>query len=236
MRVIAVKAYEVLEQIRARLEDDAKLKSKALYTIIYIQGLTALRRGENENCILCRGESSCIIPISPSAVHTHPEGSRLAIKHFTEYLERFPDDARARWLMNVAHMTLGEHSDRVDPRFLISLDHFRKNEFDIGRFRDIGHKIGVNAFNQSGGSIMDDFDRDGLLDLATSTFDPMGSMNIYRDNASGSFDKMTSEAAVSGQYGGLNCVQTDYNNDGFLDIFIIRGAWLTIPMRPSLTA
>ena len=32
----------------------------------------------------------------------------------------------------------------------------------------------------------------------------------------------------------MNCVQTDYNNDGRLDIFIVRGAWLNQPMPPSL--
>ena len=49
-----------------------------------------------------------------------PTGSRLAIKHFTEYLEQFPDDLEVRWLLNLAHMTLGEYPDKVDPRFLIS--------------------------------------------------------------------------------------------------------------------
>ena len=75
----------------------------------------------------------------------------LAIRHFTEYLERFPDDLEIRWLLNVAHMTLGEHPQKVDPRFLISLDHFLKSEFDIGKFRDIGQAVGVNRFNQAGG-------------------------------------------------------------------------------------
>lgn len=28
-----------------------------------------------------------------------------------------------------------------------------------------------------------------------------------------------------GYVGGLNAVQTDYNNDGFADIFIMRGGW-----------
>ena len=74
-----------------------------------------MRRGENENCIECRGESSCILPISPAAVHTNPTGSRLAIQHFTEYLRQFPDDLEVRWLLNLAHMTLGEHPGKVDP-------------------------------------------------------------------------------------------------------------------------
>ena len=74
--------------------------------------MTALRRGETDNCIMCRGEKSCILPFAPAAVHTNPTGSRLAIRHFTEYLEQFPDDLEVRWLLNLAHMTLGEYPDK----------------------------------------------------------------------------------------------------------------------------
>ena len=45
-----------------------------LYSVIYFQGVSAMRLGENENCILCRGESSCIVPFHPAAVHTKPDG------------------------------------------------------------------------------------------------------------------------------------------------------------------
>ena len=68
------------------------LRRDGLYTVIFLQGVTALRRGETDNCVMCRGESSCILPISQAAVHTNPAGSRQAIGHFTEYLEEFPDD------------------------------------------------------------------------------------------------------------------------------------------------
>ena len=122
---------------------------------------------------MCRGESSCIIPISSAAVHTNPEGSRLAIHHFMEYLNRFPDDLEVRWLLNIAHMTLGEYPHKVDARFLLPLDdYFRKTEFDTGKFRDIGHVVGVNQLTQAGGSIMEDFDNDGLLDIVITSFDP----------------------------------------------------------------
>ena len=52
---------------------------------------------------MCRGECSCILPIVPAAVHTNRTGSRLAIQHFTEYLQQFPKDLEVRWLLNVAH-------------------------------------------------------------------------------------------------------------------------------------
>ena len=131
-------------------------------------------------------------------------------------------------------MTLGEHPDKVDPRFRLSLDRFCNSEFDIGKFRDIGHLVGVNRFNQAGGAIMDDFDNDGLLDLVVTCCDPTEPMAFYRNKGDGTFEDRTEAAGLTGQLGGLYCVQTDYNNDGHMDIFIPRGAWLPYPMRPSL--
>lgn len=230
-----LQAGRILEQVRSQVVASKEPSVQAgLYSIIYLQGVSALRRGENENCIMCRGESSCILPISPAATHINPEGSRLAVGFFTEYLQQFPDDLEVRWLLNLAHMTLGEHPQKVDPKYLISLDHFKTTEFDIGKFRDIGHKVGVNRFNQAGGAIMEDFDNDGCLDIAVTTYDPTGPMAFFHNSGKGTFEDRTATAGLSGQLGGLNCMQTDYNNDGYMDIFITRGAWLTVPMRPSL--
>ena len=57
----------------ARRERPA-LAQSALGTMIYLQGVTALRRGENENCLMCQGDSACLLPIAASAVHTKPAG------------------------------------------------------------------------------------------------------------------------------------------------------------------
>jgi ASPIC and UnbV/FG-GAP-like repeat len=228
------KAYEMLELTRRWLEKKPRIVHEMLYTVIYLQGITALRRGETENCVMCRGESSCILPISTAAVHTIPTGSRLAIRHFTEYLERFSNDLEVRWLLNVAYMTLGEHPAKVAPKYVLSLDHYLKNEFDIGKFRDIGQLAGVNRFNMAGGGVMEDFDNDGRLDLAVTTFNPVEHMAYYRNSGDGTFEERTESAGLIPQLGGKNLVQTDYNNDGRMDIFISRGAWLDHPIRQSL--
>ncbi len=228
------RAYAILEQLRDRLKQHDELAEVWLYTVIYFQGICGLRRGEDENCILCRGASSCILPIAPAAVHTYPAGSRLAIKHFSEYLERFPDDLEVRWLLNLATMTLGEHPAGVDSRFLVSLERFLTNEFSIGKFRDIGHLVGIHRLNQAGGAIMEDFDNDGLLDIVVTSMDPTMAMAFYRNKGDGTFEDRTEAAGLSKQFGGLNCVQGDYNNDGHMDIFVPRGAWLKHPMRSSL--
>jgi hypothetical protein len=230
----AAKAYDILTEARSIAESDYRASEEWLYTMIFLQGLTSLRRGEDENCVMCRGESSCILPISLAARHTNPKGSQLAIRHFTEYLEQFPDDLSIHWLLNLAHMTLGEYPDGVDPRYLVRLDKYINSEFDIGRFRDVGHQVGIERLNWAGGAIMDDFDNDGLLDIVLTSSDPAVPMAFYRNKGDGTFEDRTQAAGLSGQFGGLNCVQADYNNDGHLDIFVCRGAWVPFPMRPSL--
>ena len=114
----------------------------------------------------------------------------------------------------------------MDPRYLLDLDGFFHSGVDIGKFRDVGHLLGINRFNQAGGGIMDDFDGDGLLDIVVTTMDPAGSMAIYHNKGDGTFEDRSEAAGVTDQLGGLVCYQTDYNNDGRLDVFIPRGAWL----------
>lgn len=184
-------AYETLAELRSTLAKEPVLAQRWMYSVIYFQGVTALRRGENDNCVMCRGETSCILPISLEAVHKDPTGSRLAISHFSEYLDRFPDDLEVRWLLNLAHMTLGEHPGGVEPRYLISMDCLRHSEQDIGAFRDVGHLVGVNRFNLSGGAIMDDFDNDGLLDIAVTSMDPAQAMALYHNSGDGRFSEVT---------------------------------------------
>ncbi len=229
-------AYSTLTEARRVCMSSPDQGAKLLFTIIYLQGVAALRMGENENCIMCRGESSCILPIANSAIHKQEKGSRLAIKHFTEYLIKFPEDIEVRWLLNLAHMTLGEFPDKVDKRFVLSLDKFNDDKHSIGKFIDVGSRLGINRFNQAGGAILDDFDNDQLLDVVTTSFDPRAPMAVYKNLGTGKFENVTQTARVEDQLGGLNCVQTDYNNDGLLDIFVIRGAWYYdhMSVRPSL--
>lgn len=224
--------YETLLQARDYLTANPQLEEEFLYTVIFLQGVASLRRGENENCIECRGEGACLFPISASAVHLKKDGSRLAIKHFTEYLEQFPDDLGVKWLLNLAYMTLGEHPQQVPEQYRLSFDRYG-HDADIGKFKDIGHLLGVNRFNQAGGVVMDDFDGDGLLDLVMTTFDPLEKMLFFRNKGDGTFEERNN-IADGKQYGGLNLVHGDYNNDGYLDIYIPRGAWLSRGIRPSL--
>ena len=75
---------------------------------------------------------------------------------------------------------------------------------------------------------MDDFDNDGFLDIITSTYDWHDPMPIlyYHNNGDGTFSEWSAKAKLTKQPGGFNLVQADYNNDGLLDLLVLRGAWL----------
>jgi hypothetical protein len=58
-------------------------------------------------------------------------------------------------------------------------------------------------------------------------------MHYFHNNGDGSFSDHTAQSGLSSQLGGLNMVQADYNNDGCIDILVLRGAW-EFPQRKSL--
>ncbi len=197
-------------------------------------GIVDFRKGEIENCLECLGPSSCIFPLEPDAVHRQQAGSRAAIKEFTAYLSWSPGDLRIRWLLNVAYMTLGEYPDKVPSQFLIPLDGFR-SKLDVGRFRNVAPLVGlgVRGPNLAGGSIFDDLDGDGLIDLLTTAIDADLGASLFINHGDGTFEDRTASSGLGQQVCVLNVARGDYDNDGYLDLLLMRGAWEK-PARLSL--
>lgn len=183
-----------------------------------------LRLGENQNCVHCQNAESCILPIRGAGVHTKRKGSENAIQTLTWLLKTNPKHATGRWLLNLAHMTLGTHPDGVDPRFLIPPERFQSVE-TFPRLVNIAPELGIDAFDLCGGSITDDFTGDGLLDIVATSWDTSVSMHFFKNTGDGTFSDISKEAGLTGLFGGLNLNQADIDNDGDLDILVLRGAW-----------
>jgi hypothetical protein len=188
-------------------------------------GLCHMRLAEQQNCVAHHTSFSCLLPISKEGVHDVQEGSRAAIRFFTQALKQNPQDLEAIWLLNIAHMTLGEYPDKVPPQWLVPPKVF-DSEYDIKRFKDVAPATGLAAFGRAGGAIMEDFDNDGFLDIVCSSWGLRDQLQFFRNNGNGTFTERTKEAGLTGIVGGLNIVQADYNNDGYRDILVLRGAWL----------
>ena len=189
------------------------------------KGLAFLRLGEQENCLAMHNADSCLFPLKPSAYHLLPRGSRGAISIFMQHLADYPGDLGTQWLLNLAHMTLGEYPAKVDPKFLIPAERFA-SEAPMPRFIDVSEGLGLNSNDLAGGCIIDDFDNDGFYDVVISAWDAKGQLRYYHNKGDGTFVERTSEAGLVGEVGALNIQQTDFNNDGLLDIWMMRGGWL----------
>lgn len=189
-------------------------------------GINALRRGERDNCIGCVGPSSCIFPIAREAIHTRPEGSREAVGWFTRYLEEWPGDLRVRWLLNVAAMTLGDYPEKVLPRYRIPIAR-SLSKGEPGRFENIAIRVGLIARGPdlAGGCIFDDFTGDGRPDLLTTSFDVVHGASLHVNDGKGGFEDHSHQAGLDEQVYALNVTRADYDNDGRLDILLLRGAW-----------
>jgi tetratricopeptide (TPR) repeat protein len=208
-----------------------ELAATALFGLAAL-GVTHMRRGEVENCALNHNAEMCIFPLSAAARHTAKSGSERAVDYFMRYLERDPKSMEIRWLLNVVHMTLGTYPDKVPKQYLIPMSGIASGD-DVGRFADVAPALGIDTAGNAGGAIVDDFDGDGFLDVVVSGVNPCEPMRMYRNNGDGTFADVSARTRLAEQTGGINCVQADYNNDGRLDIYVMRGGW-EFPMRNSL--
>ena len=171
-------------------------------------------------------------PLHPNQSFKKTEESKQAIKYFQQYLEQQPDDLEVRWLLNLAYVTLGEYPSGVPAAYLIPEKDFESKQ-NVDRFLDVAPAAGLNIFRSAGGLIVDDFDNDGLLDVVVSSQDMCDPIHLFHNNGDGTFTDRTKEIGLLNELGGLNIVEGDYNNDGCMDILILRGGW-EFPQRMSL--
>ena len=222
----------------------------------YRLGVAYLRLAETQNCALHPNAEACILPLRGRGIHSQQTPSRQAIAAFTEVLENteeplsgglaadastrnwnvgapsrpaLNDASRqylaARWLLNIAYMTVDGYPDEIPEPYRLPPETFQSAE-TMPRFANVAPALGLDTFDLCGGAIADDFDNDGYLDIVVSTWDTRGQLRLFRNNQDGSFTERTAEAGLLGFYGGLNIIQADYDNDGNLDLLVLRGAWL----------
>ena len=192
--------------------------------LLMLQATTLMRWGEEQNCVLGHNRDSCLLPIKGQGVHTRREGSTRAIGVLERVLKLDPSNLRARWLLNIAHMTLGSYPDGVAPRFLIPPSAFAAAH-PLPAFENVAGAVGLDIYGVSGGALLEDLDEDGRLDVMVTAIGFGDQMRVFR-NVDGRFADATAASGLTGVTGGLNMVTADYDNDGLLDVLVLRGAWM----------
>ena len=93
-----------------------------------------------------------------------------------------------------------------------------------GFFTDIAPDIGMDSlvYNGSRGCSFGDFDNDGWLDLMISIGQSYADAVFWHNNGDGTFTYVTEDIGMNVAMGSPRSVKFfDYDNDGFLDIFVL---------------
>ena len=245
-----IQGHGTLSQLHAFVGDmdEAIAQAKAAYDIAVASvpeevpnlaetvGALYLHKAEMENGVY--RDSGTIDLFPPADAHdatdhfAKEDDSRQAIAYLTKYVEATPGDYEGKWLLNLAYRTVGEYPAKVPAAYLIPESAFASKE-NPGRFPDVAKAAGLNVFSEAGGVLVEDFENNGRLDVVTSSMDVCEPMHYFHNNGDGSFTDRSVQAGLADQLGGLNLVAGDYNNDGCVDILVLRGGW-EFPVRRSL--
>jgi tetratricopeptide (TPR) repeat protein len=214
------KAIDIFQDLQTKTKGNIDQRQ----SILKDMAITYLRLGERINCIHMHNAESCIFPISKGGVHRDKTASEKAIEIYKELLLDNPGDLESKWLLNIAYMTTGGYPQQVPPQFLLKVTNDDSMN-TVKPFVDVAANIGLNYKCQAGGSIVDDFNNDNYPDIVLSSWSLNEPMRFYRNNGDGTFSDLSDSSWLGYLTGGLNMMQTDYNNDGFKDIFVLRGGW-----------
>jgi hypothetical protein len=105
-----------------------------------------------------------------------------------------------------------------------------------GTFTDVTQASGVGSTKNNRGVIWGDYDNDGYLDLYvvnSGSFKNNEANMLYRNRGDGTFENVTAKAGVWANVNGRGdgAAWGDFNNDGFLDLYLTNGWGQPIPMR-----
>jgi hypothetical protein len=92
-----------------------------------------------------------------------------------------------------------------------------------GVFTQIADEVVVNDGADSRGCAWGDYDNDGFLDLFVTTIGGTGNL-LYHNNGDGTFTRIRDTIVARDIADSFACSWADYDNDGFLDLFVANGS------------
>ena len=178
-------ALEIITLLYQKVTSFQSLSEQSL-DFYKLSAIAWLRIGEQQNCIINHSAESCVFPIRGGGIHTLKEGSTNAINLYSQILEKFPNDLESKWLINIAYMTLGMYPDQVPANHLLSPKQI-ESDYNLPEFQNIAMNLGLDINSLAGGSIVDDFDNDGFLDLVMSSWGMNDQIRFFKSNGNGTF-------------------------------------------------
>jgi len=179
-------------------------------TLKYYQllGTAYMQLAEEENCVQHSGDFACVMPMTADAIHEKTVGSEKAVLIFEKILTAFPREYGVQWLLNIAYMTLGQYPTNVPSQWLIELGNKApiKDKNKLPNFNNLAKQHKIDQLGHAGSCAMEDFDKDGYLDIIASSYYLDEQLTYFRNKGGKGFEN---------------------NNDGYADLYITRGGWLS---------
>ena len=152
-----------------------------------------------------------------------------AVTNFKASLRLKPRDPETLWNLWTAYSKLGGYPPELPEEFKIvrrgevtSPLHNRKLITD-NQFTNVAPDLKMDKVDGGRGSAWGDYDNDGDEDIvAVGTYQPHA---LYRNNGDGTFTDVAKQAGIADPRGGWGSLFADYDNDGYLDLYITRGGW-----------
>ncbi len=207
------------ERFREHLEkhpDDAptrvKLGKTYLKMGVYEQAVRELERAAEDPSF--RGEA-----MHESTVANYRAGRYLqAVHNGVSSLGSDPSNPSTQWWLWLAAQKLGGYPPEVPES--------QRMEVRAGRhkprveFEDVAARMGLNKTSAGRGTAIFDMNGDGYLDVIISS--AHGGVNVYRNNADGTFTDVTVGSGLDDCVNSFALAVGDYNNDGLDDLYVTR--------------
>ena len=163
-----------------------------------------------------------------------------AVTNFKESLRLKPRDPETLWNLWTAYSKLGGYPEELPEEFRIvvsgngrqkrgkdgdpNLPVFQpSNLLTDNQFTNVAPDLEMDKVDGGRGSAWGDYDNDGDEDIvAVGTYQPHV---LYRNNGDGTFTNVAEQAGIADPRGGWGSLFADYDNDGYLDLYITRGGW-----------
>ena len=231
---------EAISYIESDISQHGESESKLFWLAV-----SSMRHAEAENCLsklvavphhdpgdrLLPHDHSGLCTLPLTRFHDKIESSRKAARLFERLLEDYDGTNRLyQWLLNFGYMSINAYPQEVPQKYLIQnrfIDSFHGDskeqleaEYAYLSFEDRANELGVDTYDTGRGVAIEDFDKDGYLDIVTGGV--FNDVKYYKNDGGTIFVDRTEEVGLGGIKQPFIITAADYDNDGWVDLFISR--------------